>query len=289
MRTAPEPVAVAGARAVSALLGLVRADERAMYARHLSRVVGPGLADRDVRRWTKRAFASYARYWVEGARLPALPASEIEARMIVERGFEHLVESLSFGRGAVLALPHVGSWEWGGAWLALRGMPMTSVAEPIEPPALARWFTGERKRLGLEIVMLGPSAGSVLLERLREGKLVGLVCDRDLTGGGVEVRFFGELTRLPAGPATLALRTGAALMTGAVYQGPGKDHIGVVNPPIEVERSGRFREDVRRVTQAMAHELEGLIRRAPEQWHLFQPNWPSDKTSVNRVEGTAKC
>ena len=107
--------------------------------------------------------------------------------------------------------------------------------------------------------------------------MVCLLCDRDLDHTGVEVEFFGERTTLPAGPATLAIRTGAALLPTAVYFTPRYNgHHGLVRPPIKIQRMGGLREDVARVTQLLARELEFLIRRAPEQWHLFQPNWPSD-------------
>jgi KDO2-lipid IV(A) lauroyltransferase len=112
---------------------------------------------------------------------------------------------------------------------------------------------------------------------LREGGLVGLLCDRDIEGTGVEVDFFGERTTMPAGPATLALRTGATLCTGAVYSGPGRDHRAIVEPPLDTTRTGPLRKDVARLTQEIATRLEGLIRRAPEQWHVFQPLWLADR------------
>ena len=136
------------------------------------------------------------------------------------------------GRGVVMALPHVGSWEWGGAFLATVGYPMTTVAERIEPPELFDWFVDEREAMGLTIVPLGGDSGSVVLRTLRAGGLVGLLCDRDLSGNGVAVEFFGEGTTFPAGPATLALRTGAALVTAAVYSGPGREHTAVITAPL---------------------------------------------------------
>jgi KDO2-lipid IV(A) lauroyltransferase len=104
---------------------------------------------------------------------------------------------------------------------------------------------------------------------------IALLCDRDINRTGVEVKFFGETTTLPSGPAVLALRTGAPLLPTAIYD-RGRMHHGVVRPPIPVERQGTFRADVARITQAVACELESLIRAAPEQWHMMQPNWPSD-------------
>jgi KDO2-lipid IV(A) lauroyltransferase len=163
---------------------------------------------------------------------------------------------------------------------------MTSVAEPLEPPELYRWFVAQREAIGLTILPLGSEAGGTLLRILRDGGLVGLLCDRDITGTGVEVEFFGERTTLPGGPATLALRTGASILPTAVYSGPGKNHTALILDPIPAERTGRLRQDVTRITQLLARALEELIRRAPDQWHLFQPNWPSDLLpAVDGLEG----
>src|SRR5262249_46389177 len=104
--------------------------------------------------------------------------------------------------------------------------------------------------------------------------------DRDLTGDGVEVDFFGERTTLPGGPALLALRSGAPILPLATYFDPGLDHHATVQPPLDTTRRGApysLRDDVARITQDLAHECEDLIGRAPQQWHLLQPNWPSDR------------
>ena len=122
MQKLPEPVAAAAAAGVGLALTAGRAEARAMYARHLRRVVGPDLSDAEIRARTRRAFLSYARYWLEGARLPATPPDVVADRMLVESGYEHLVEGMAAGRGVIMALPHVGSWEWGGAWLTLQGI-----------------------------------------------------------------------------------------------------------------------------------------------------------------------
>jgi KDO2-lipid IV(A) lauroyltransferase len=96
----------------------------------------------------------------------------------------------------------------------------------------------------------------------------------------VAVDFFGETTTFPAGPATLALRTGATLVAAAVYSGPGRDHTAVVTPPFDTARTGSLRADVARITQEIAREFEQFVRRAPEQWHLYQPLWPSDRAGT---------
>src|SRR4051794_40086580 len=191
-------------------------------------------------------------------------------------GWNHIEAGLAAGRGVILALPHLGGWEWAGFWLAeVQRRPVTVVVEALEPPELFAWFAELRQAFGMNIVPLDPGAGTAVIRALKANHVICLLCDRDIGGGGVEVEFFGERTLLPAGPATLALRTGSPLIpTAAYFEGHG--HLGVCRPPIPIERQGRLREDVQRITQLVANELEALIRVAPEQWHLLQPNWPSD-------------
>jgi lauroyl/myristoyl acyltransferase len=131
--------------------------------------------------------------------------------------------------------------------------------------------------MGLEVASLGPDVGTRVLRALRDNRIVCLLCDRNLSGDGVDVKFFGEVTTLPAGPATLAVRTGAALLPVAVYFEPGRGHRTVVRPRVPADRRGRLRDDIAVITQRLADEFEELIRAAPEQWHLLQPNWPSDR------------
>jgi phosphatidylinositol dimannoside acyltransferase len=229
-----------------------------------------------VRRWSTRTFDSYARYWCDGARLPYESEAGVRARWQLLSGHEHLRAAIDRGRGVVMALPHVGSWEWGGYWLGLEGTPMTAVVERLEPEELFEWFVGQRAAMGLTAVPLGDGSSSALLRALKANEIAGLVSDRDLVGNGVEVEFFGEKTTLPAGAAALALRTGAPLLPVVVYSGPGNWHTGVVHPPLDTSRQGRMREDIVRVTQDLASTFEHDIRARPEQWHLYQPNWPSD-------------
>ena len=143
-------------------------------------------------------------------------------------------------------------------------MPITAVVERLEPPELFEWFSEFRTSLGMHIVPLGPDAGKEVLKALKRNDLVTLLSDRDIEGKGVEVEFFGERTTLPAGPATLALRTGADLVPAAMFNRPHGMHHGVVREPMTVERRGTLREDVARVTQGIAHELESLIRIDPD-------------------------
>jgi KDO2-lipid IV(A) lauroyltransferase len=268
----PERVLLPGAEAVGWLVGRVNRRRRGVVRRNVRRVVGPPRLERAV----DEAFRSYARYWVETLRIPRPGIDEIRRRTTSE-GQEGLFGHLDAGRGVVFVTPHVGNYDIAGAWLASHGYRVVAIAEALEPPVLFDLFARLRRAVGVEVHPLGKaSSARALITALREGAAVGLVADRDISGSGVEVDFLGEKTSLPTGPAVLALRAGAPLAVGALYQRPHGRFHGVVLEPIAVERRRADPDAVRELTQRIARDLEVLIRRAPGQWHLFQPNWPSD-------------
>ena len=249
---------------------------RRMAERHMSRASGGKLEGAALNGAVAATFDSYARYWLEMFRLPHEARGDLSARFDVE-GYEHVEAGLAAGNGVILALPHLGGWEYAGAWVAkVKGRRLLAVVEPVEPPELFDWFVEVRAAMGMDIVALGPEAAKASLRALRDNWCLALVCDRDLSGDGVEVEFFGETTTMPGGPAMLALRAGAVIVPVAVYFRPGGGHHAVVRPPLDMTRHGSVRDDVARITQALATEFEGLISAEPQQWHMLQPNWPSD-------------
>ncbi|HAP75199.1 MAG TPA: phosphatidylinositol mannoside acyltransferase [Acidimicrobiaceae bacterium] len=274
-RLMPSAVAQAAASSLGIGASFASAAKREMIARHLQRV-NPKLRGASLRVAVQQAFDSYARYYMESFRLPTLSARTVD-RTFTTDGFHHITDALAQGNGCIFALPHLGGWEWAGRWMTDQGYPLTVVVEALEPPELFEWFAKLRQDLGMTVVPTGPKAGPAVLAALRANQIVCLLCDRDLDRNGVPVDFFGERTTLPAGPATLALRTGAPILpVGVYFTQRTNGHHAIVRPPIPLTRLGGLRDDVARITQLLAHELEFLIRRSPEQWHLFQPNWPSD-------------
>ncbi len=257
-----------------------RSDERRfMVGRHLRRVLGNDPGESELDRLVEAAFDAYAQYWVDSARLHRLGDADVDTGFTVE-GFEHIEDGFARGVGPILALPHLGGWEWAGRWLVSRpGYDVTVVVERQGPDALFDWMVRYRESFGMHVVPLGPQVAGAVLRALKAKHVVCLLCDRDIAGGGIEVDFFGETTTLPAGPATIALRTGAAIVPVGVYQMPGLHH-AVCRPPLDTSRQGRLRDDVSRVTQQLASELELLVRARPEQWHLMIPNWPSDHAAL---------
>jgi KDO2-lipid IV(A) lauroyltransferase len=191
---------------------------------------------------------------------------------------EHIIAAHDAGTGMIYALPHMGNWEAAAPVAVRLGIPVVAVAEVLPNRRVTDWFTRMRSEFGIEIVL---ATGRLEVMRRLEGaiadnKAVALLSDRDLKGKGVEVEFFGEATTLPPGPATLAIRTGAPLLPVGCYFTDGGYRV-VVRPPLEVPPTGSKSEKVTAMTQALAHQLEDIIRQAPRQWHLVQPNWPSDR------------
>jgi len=254
-----------------------RDGRRAVVASHMTRVVGHPLEQREVRRMVAEVYSNYARYWAESLRLPSL-APDVVIGGVTVVGQEHLDAALARGKGVVLAAPHLGGWEWGAMYLVARGLPVTVAVEALKPPEVFEWFVSYRERLGMQVVPVGPGAGAAILRALKDNHVVCLLSDRLVSrASGVEVSFFGAKVEMPAGPVTLALRSGAPLLPAAIYTGRGADaHTIVYRPVLELPAGAHFRDAVRSGTQELAWELEALVRKEPTQWHLVQPNWPGD-------------
>lgn len=249
---------------------------RLMAERHMRRVMGP---EADAVAAGREVMVSYGRYWAEAlwARARRVPEM-LETTTIT--GLDKLVSAHEAGTGSVLALPHMGNWEAAAPIAVSRGIPIVAVAENLANPRITDWMTAMRGEFGIEIVLA--TGGTEVMRALESGiaanKAVALLSDRDIKNRGVEVEFFGEMTTMPPGPATIALRTGAPLLPCATYFRDGGHHV-VVSDPVEVPSQGARSERIRQMTQSLAYRLEELIRRQPTQWHLVQPNWPSDRGS----------
>lgn len=233
-----------------------------------------------LRELSRAGMRSYMRYWMESFRLPTWSRERI-GQAITVKGLEQLNEAMAAGRGAVLALPHMANWDLAGAWIASAGgYPFTTVAERLKPESLFDRFVAYRESLGMEVLALTGSDVSVvgtLARRLREGKLVCLVGDRDLSEAGIQVDFFGEPTRMPAGPAALAQRTGAALFPVSLwYDGPMLR--AEVHPEVKPVGEGPRQEQAAAMTQAMADVWAEAIREHAVDWHMLQKLWLSDLT-----------
>ncbi|MEE9298819.1 MAG: phosphatidylinositol mannoside acyltransferase [Acidimicrobiia bacterium] len=245
-----------------------------MAVRHQRRVQGEGV---DARRAARKVFGFYGRYWAETFWVRPRRRAGILVRTHVE-GIERLHAAVARGRGVILALPHVGNWEVAGLRASDEDIRVLAVAEELGNERIVQWFIDQRNMMEIDIVIArkGSRVTRQLLKRLGEGGVVALVCDRDIKGAGVEVEFFGERTTLPAGPAALADRTGAVILPVGTFFGPGARYDFEVRAPLPVSPGPDSEARVQATTQALAAVLEDIVSRRPEQWHLVQPNWPSD-------------
>ncbi|MEU5883942.1 phosphatidylinositol mannoside acyltransferase [Spirillospora sp. NPDC047279] len=243
--------------------------------RNLCRVLGKDGVDDEVRVLSKRVLRSYFRYWLEVFRLPEYGKQRILGRMRVT-GHEKLFATLDSGRGAVLALPHMGNYEQAGAWLVHSGYPFTTVAERLRPESLFDRFVEFRESLGMEVLPhKGASAFGRMAQRLRSGRPVCLVVDRDLTETGVDVEFFGATARMPAVSAALTIQTGAALFPVTLWF-EGDDWGARVHDEIAVPAEGARQEKIQVMTQELADVFAEGIAAHPEDWHMLQKVWVAD-------------
>jgi lauroyl/myristoyl acyltransferase len=275
----PRSVALTAAAALGKVGSRFMDSERAVVADNLRHVLAFRDGDGDVDEATlgdlvSASFASYGRYWADVAKLKPSASRRLDERFHVT-GRKYIDDALENG-GIIFALPHLGSWEIGGVWAHREGFPFITVAEDAANSRLTDWFIDRRERLGMRVLSLAPDTSVKLLTALRSGGAVALVADRDVVGDGILVPFFGVLTRVPPGPAVLALRTGATIIPCRVYQ-DGTHYDARFGPPIVPERQGTLREDVERITTELISMFEGFIAERPEQWHVFQPIWgPAD-------------
>ncbi|MEV5787564.1 phosphatidylinositol mannoside acyltransferase [Streptomyces sp. NPDC048448] len=276
VKTLPEPVAVRLGRTIADIAWRKRGKGVLRLESNYARVV-PDAGPERLAELSRAGMRSYLRYWMESFRLPAW------SRERVRTGFDprdahYLTDGIASDRGVILALPHMGNWDLAGAWVTTKlETPFTTVAERLKPESLYDRFVAYREGLGMEVLPhSGGTAFGTLARRLRDGGLVCLVAERDLSASGVEVKFFGEATRMPAGPALLAQQTGALLLPVTLWYDDSPVMQGRVHPPVEVPETGTRAEKTSVMTQALADAFATGISDHPEDWHMLQRLWLAD-------------
>jgi KDO2-lipid IV(A) lauroyltransferase len=244
---------------------------------NLARVTGLKPGSQEMRTLSKAGMRSYFRYFHEVFRLPSMARDEIVARSHTS-GVEHVDAAVAAGRGAVIALPHMGNWDQAGAWLVASGHPFATVAERLRPESLYRRYVAFRQGLGMEVLPLTGGDGhnfGTLAHRVRRGGVVCLPAERDLTAKGIEVEFFGAATRVPAGPPLLAVQTGAALLPATVWF-EGADWGVAIHEEVPVPEEGTRQERIAAVAQGLVAVFEKGISEHPQDWHMLQRLWLDD-------------
>ncbi|MER7198018.1 phosphatidylinositol mannoside acyltransferase [Streptomyces sp. CB01635] len=272
----PEPVAVRLGRTIADLAWRRRGKSVLRLESNLARVV-PDASPERLKQLSRAGMRSYLRYWMESFRLPSWSADRVRNGFDVD-DVHHLTDGLASDKGVIIALPHLGNWDLAGAWVTAKlETPFTTVAERLKPETLYDRFVAYRESLGMEVLPHeGGSAFGTLARRLRAGGLVCLVADRDLSESGVEVKFFGDTARMPAGPAILAQQTGALLLPVTLWYDGSPVMRGRIHGPIEVPETGTRAEKTSVMTQALADAFATGIADHPEDWHMLQRLWLAD-------------
>ncbi|WP_030787136.1 phosphatidylinositol mannoside acyltransferase [Streptomyces sp. NRRL S-920] len=272
----PEPVAERLGRTIADTVWKRRGKGVLRLESNLARVVPDATPER-LAQLSRAGMRSYLRYWMESFRLPSWSRERIRDGVDVE-GQHHLTDGLAAGKGVIVALPHLGNWDLAGAWVTTKlETPFTTVAERLKPETLYDRFVAYRESLGMEVLPhTGGAAFGTLARRLRAGGLICLVADRDLSASGVEVKFFGDTARMPAGPAMLAQHTGAVLLPVTLWYDGTPVMKGRIHPPVDVPETGTRAEKTSVMTQALADAFATGIADHPEDWHMLQRLWLAD-------------
>jgi len=269
LRALPEKSAYALFRRGSAWL-VKRNGKSVQRLRKNLTLVSPGLPEPQMHLLLEEGMASYMRYWCDTFRFPNWDKDRINSTVTVTRE-DLLIDGIKSGRGVIVALPHAGNWDHAGAYFCLKGIHLVTVAERLKPERLFNEFLRYRQAMGMEVLALDSRSIVTLAQRLREGHLIALVADRDLSKSGIDVQFFGKPARMPAGPAVLALKTGAIFLTAFVnYTNQG---IHITFDEISIPEDGTQEEKVSILVQKSANNFEEGIRKFPQDWHMLQRIW----------------
>jgi len=231
----------------------------------------PDLSKSELSKLTKAGMRSYLRYWFDTFRLNNWSKERIISTTEVIR--ENLVrDPISAKQGCIIALPHAGNWDHAAAYFCSTGINLTAVVEKLKPEAIFKKFLDYRQSIGIEPISHKEKTIPLLTQRLNEGKLIALVADRDMSRNGIEVDFLGAVAKMPAGPAILAITTGAPLITAYIrYTDKGIKLI--FDKTVEIPDSGSEDEKVRVLTQSMADNFAKHIKESPVDWHMLQRIW----------------
>jgi len=247
------------------------------------------LKSAEVRRVAREALAGYAKLLADFLALSKLSRDDV-MRMVDWRGWDNIQAALAQGKGVIVVTPHFGNWDMAAAAAAARGLSVTAVTDHYGDDDLNRRITAARERFGVSVVPLTVTAGRAVLGALRRNQIVALVCDLAKDGRNVQVMVCGQQALVPAGPAVLALRSGAPVVPIMCRRQPDNRYLLEVQPQIEFQPSGDREVDTRALAQAIMDRFEPELLRRPEQWYLFSPMWLGERatrTDPSASTGTA--
>jgi phosphatidylinositol dimannoside acyltransferase len=208
------------------------------------------------------------------------------AELMDVQGRDNLDRALECGKGVIILAAHLGNYSVVGQYPATIGIRSAIIAERVQPPGLFNYMVRLRSAAGIDILPPGREAIPPILRLLRGNGVLMVAGDRDVSGQGVEVDFFGEPASLPAGPAILAMRTGAALIPTYTVRTSTRHSIVYIEEPLQLKRSHDREADLRHNVQIVARSLEKMIATDPTQWAVLQRVWGAPPTTLQqRGEG----
>jgi lauroyl/myristoyl acyltransferase len=257
--------------------------KRAAVLSNMRHVLGSDASEASVRLMAKRSFRNYAKYISEFTHLPRWSDADLQNLIATVRGWHHIEDALGDGKGVIFVSSHFGNWDVAG-WFFGRQHSFLAVAEPLQPPELDKLIQGWRKAKHIGIIPLASAARGVL-RALQGGGIVALVVDRPThaTDQGVAVRFFGEWTRVPAGAAHFALRTGAPVVAAGVWRTPANTYAAFALPPRRFQRTDDGECDLQQAAQQIMDDIETVVRSHPDQWYMFRHMWPERREAQRAV------
>ena len=237
--------------------------------------VMPEYSSQKLEELTKLGMRSYLRYWFDTFRLSKWSKNRIISTTQVIR--ENLLrDPIQSKQGCIVALPHAGNWDHAAAYFCSTGITLTAVVEKLKPEAIFKKFLAYRQSIGIEAISHKEKPIPILTQRLQAGKLIALVADRDMSRNGIEVNFFGKTSKMPSGPAILAIKTGAPLITAYVRYTPGGIEI-IFDEIIKPTNSESEEEQIKIITQSMADNFAKRIKENPVDWHMLQRIWVDEE------------
>ena len=279
-RFVPLRVAYWGAIVLAEVMWLVRRDNRTAAIANMTQVVG----ERDAAlAMAKRSFRNYGRYLVDFVRAPKIRPQAIREKVRFDR-WDAIEEAMSGGRGVIFVLMHFGNWDMGGPALAERGYKVNVIAQTFEHDRLNEAVVAARQVRGMNVIPAEHAAMGIV-RALRRNEVLGILIDRPMEEGGVEVNFFGRPTTVPAGPAWIALRTGARVLPAALVRARDTEDVtlALVDLDVTISRTGDVEADVRHLTRRILESHERFIRAHPDQWFMFRPMWPRQQRDRQRT------
>ncbi|CAB4878118.1 unannotated protein [freshwater metagenome] len=230
----------------------------------------PDITELDLEIIVYRGMRSTVRYLVDTFRLQDWSQNRILETVTTSNEYL-LLDAIAAGNGAIVTLPHVGNYDHAAAYFCSKGAKIVTVAEHLKPEALFKKFLEYRAAFGMEALPLDSRVLPTLAQRLRAGYVVALAADRDLSRSGIDVKFFGGPARMPAGPAVLALKTGAPLIYAMVSYTDIGIHIDFELVPLSDQ--GTETEKVAAIVQNSADLFAKGISQYPHDWHMMQRIW----------------